>query len=55
MLCEFCNKALRRCKRVDFPNRTIHFACIQKLRKIKWERDLEELRLYLESKNISIV
>jgi len=43
MLCLLCNKSLRKTKRIDFLGRTHHFSCIEKIRKQKYEKELEEL------------
>jgi hypothetical protein len=55
MLCEHCNKPLRHCKRVDVVDRTIHFSCIKKIKKERYEEALEKLRNYLERKNIRLI
>ena len=55
MNCIHCNKPLRKTKRVDFVDRKIHFSCIEKLKKEKWEEDLEKLTEYLKSKNIELL
>jgi hypothetical protein len=54
-ICVHCGKVLRKCKRIDIPDREIHFSCIEKLRKEKWEEDYEELRLYLKTKGINLL
>lgn len=54
-ICEHCHKPLRRCKRVDIVGRTIHFSCIEKIRKQKWEEDFEKLRAFLASKGIQLL
>jgi hypothetical protein len=53
--CLHCGKSLRRCKRIDVVDRELHFSCIEKLKKIKWEEDLELLRSYLKTKNIRLL
>lgn len=55
MLCEHCQKPLRRCKRVDIVNRTIHFACIKKIQKQRYDEALERLVKYLKEKNVILV
>ena len=52
MLCEHCQKPLRRCKTIDVVDRTIHFSCIKKIKKQRYDEALEKLRNYLETKNI---
>ena len=54
-LCEHCNKRLRKTKRIDFVGRTLHFSCINKLRKEQYEKDLSLLYSYLKSKNIELL
>jgi hypothetical protein len=53
--CVHCGKSLRKCKRVDIVGREIHYYCIEKIRKQKWQDDYELLRLFLASKNIKLV
>lgn len=53
--CVECGKSLRRCKRVDIIGRNIHFSCIEKLRKQKWEEDFEKLKELLASKNLNLL
>lgn len=53
--CVHCGKPLRKCKRVDIVGREIHFSCIEKIRRQKWEDDLELLRLFLASKNVVLL
>lgn len=55
VLCVHCSKPLRKCKRVDIVGREIHFSCIEKIRKEKWEQDYEDLRLYLKTKGINLL
>jgi hypothetical protein len=50
--CIECGKPLRKCKRVDIEDREIHYSCIEKNRKKKWEEDYEKLKEFLASKNI---
>jgi hypothetical protein len=54
-ICEHCHKPLRRCKRVDFIDRKIHFKCIEKIKKIQFEEDYEKLRAFLASKGIQLL
>lgn len=54
-ICEHCHKPLRRCKRVDFIDRTIHFSCMKKRKKIQFEEDYEKLRAFLASKQIHLL
>jgi hypothetical protein len=42
MKCIYCNKKLRPCKRIDFPNRNFHFKCKELERKLE-----EEYQIYL--------
>ena len=53
--CVQCGNPLRRCKRIDFVDRKLHFSCIEKLKKEKWEEDLKKLTEYLKSKNIELL
>lgn len=53
--CEYCDKPLRRCKRIDVEGRTIHFSCIEKLRKIKWDEDYQKLKDFLLSKGVLLL
>ena len=53
--CEHGNKSLRKTKRVDFVDRKIHFSCITKLKKEKWDEDLKKLAEYLKSKSIELL
>jgi len=43
MLCLFCDKKLRKTKRIDFINREYHFNCIERMKKKKADQELEEL------------
>jgi hypothetical protein len=63
-LCVHCSKPLRKCKRTiplvvgdegDGIPLEIHFSCLGKIRKQKWDEDFEKLRLYLETKNIKLL
>jgi hypothetical protein len=53
--CEHCYKPLRRCKRLDFIGRTIHFSCIEKIKKQRFRENLLELVNILKKKNISLL
>lgn len=53
--CVECGKSLRKCKRVDFIDRNIHFSCIEKLRKQKWAEDFKKLKEFLATKNINLL
>jgi hypothetical protein len=53
--CEYCDKPLRRCKRIDVEGRTMHFSCIEKLKKERYQQKLQELIDYLKSKNIELI
>lgn len=53
--CEYCCKSLRRCKRLDFVGRSLHFSCIEKLRKIKWDEDYQQLKDFLISKGVLLI
>jgi hypothetical protein len=55
MPCEHCGKPLRRCKRVDVVDMTIHFACIKKIQKQRYDDALERLVKYLKEKNVILV
>ena len=43
MYCLYCNRSLRKTKRIDFSGRTHHFSCIERERKEKYETELKEL------------
>jgi hypothetical protein len=43
MLCLFCDKKIRRTKRIDFVGREYHFLCIERMKKKKADQELEEL------------
>jgi hypothetical protein len=53
--CDFCFKSLRKCKRVDFSDRTLHFSCIAKIKKIRWEEDYQRLKDFLLSKGVLLL
>ena len=53
--CLECGKSLRKCKRVDFIDRKMHFSCIEKVKKRHFEEDYEKLREFLASKNIQLL
>lgn len=55
MLCEYCNKPLRKCKRVDFTDRKIHFNCIKKIQKKRYEEAFNKLRELLKSNDIFLI
>jgi hypothetical protein len=54
-LCVHCGKPLRKCKRVDFVDRTIHFSCIEKIKRQKYQENLMKLIYMLKSKNINLL
>jgi hypothetical protein len=43
MKCLYCNRSLRKTKRIDFIGRKYHFICIENMRKQKYEQELKEL------------
>jgi hypothetical protein len=53
--CDYCCKSLRRCLRVDFQDRTMHFSCIEKIKKIRWEEDYNRLKNFLLSKGVLLL
>lgn len=53
--CLECGKSLRKCKRVDFQDRTMHFSCIEKVKKRQFEEDYQKLSEFLASKNIRLL
>ena len=53
--CEHCSKSLRKTKRIDFIDRKLHFSCIEKLKKQKWDEDFDKLKEYLKTKNIELL
>lgn len=54
-LCLHCNKALRKCKRLDVIDRKMHYSCIAKIKKIQFEEDYEKLRDFLACKGIQLL
>lgn len=53
--CQHCYKPLRRCKRLDFVGRTIHFSCIEKIKKERYKENLKKLVEILKRKNITLL
>lgn len=55
MKCIYCNKALRKCKRIDFIGRTYHFTCKESERKIEYQKELNDFVEFFKSRNILVV
>ena len=53
--CDYCCKSLRRCLRVDFQDRTMHFSCIEKIKKIRYEEAFILLKEFLNSKGVFLL
>lgn len=53
--CEYCCKSLRRCKRLDFIDRNMHFSCIEKIKKIRYEEAFNRLKEFLNSKGVFLL
>jgi hypothetical protein len=49
MLCLFCEKKLRKTRKIDFVGREYHFGCIERMRKKKADQELEELLELIKS------
>jgi len=47
MICQLCNKKLRKCKRIDIPDRRAHFKCIDKYNKEQYDKELADFIQFL--------
>jgi alanine racemase len=42
--CDYCGKKLRKCKKVDIPDRTTHFKCLDKINQERYNEQMEKLK-----------
>jgi len=42
--CDYCGKKLRKCKKVDIPDRTTHFKCLDKINQERYNEQMNKLK-----------